>query len=339
MSRAAVLAVDGGNSKTDLALVAPTARCSRSSAAAELAPPPRRRRVSGGGRRTARGGGARGELGDHAGQVAEVATAAAWPASTSPRKRTRRRAPSKRGGGRSASRRQRHVRRPPCRHRARLGCRRHVRRRHQLRGRCTPDGRHARFPALGAITGDWGGGYDLGLAAVSAAARSEDGRGPGRASSGRFRPTSAWPTPSELAEGSTPGGSSSAASPSSRRWCFAEAADDAVAAEIVEHLAAEVVALARVALTRLELTQEPVEVLLGGGVLQDVDGDLLAIDRFRPARGARRTSPSDRPLRRHRRRRAARARRARGRAPMRRRGCGASSGAAFSQLEGVATVG
>src|SRR3954452_16179628 len=41
-----------------------------------------------------------------------------------------------------------------------------------------PDGRHARFPALGAITGDWGGGYDLGLAALSAAARSEDGRGP-----------------------------------------------------------------------------------------------------------------------------------------------------------------
>src|SRR5207244_1964167 len=40
-----------------------------------------------------------------------------------------------------------------------------------------PDGRHARFPALGSITGDWGGGYDVGLAAVSAAARSEDGRG------------------------------------------------------------------------------------------------------------------------------------------------------------------
>src|SRR5207253_2409616 len=37
-----------------------------------------------------------------------------------------------------------------------------------------PDGRHTRFPALGDITGDWGGGYDVGLAAVSAAARSED---------------------------------------------------------------------------------------------------------------------------------------------------------------------
>src|SRR5439155_14915131 len=38
----------------------------------------------------------------------------------------------------------------------------------------------------------------------------------------------------------------------------------------------EVVALARVALTRLDLADQPVEVLLGGGVLQDVDGDLLA---------------------------------------------------------------
>ena len=40
-----------------------------------------------------------------------------------------------------------------------------------------PDGREARFPALGAISGDWGGGFDVGLDALSAAARSEDGRG------------------------------------------------------------------------------------------------------------------------------------------------------------------
>jgi hypothetical protein len=36
-----------------------------------------------------------------------------------------------------------------------------------------------------------------------------------------------------------------------------------------------VVALARVALARLELESEPVEVLLGGGVLQSAGGDLL----------------------------------------------------------------
>ena len=41
-----------------------------------------------------------------------------------------------------------------------------------------PDGRLVRFAALGELSGDWGGGYDVGMAAVSAAARSEDGRGP-----------------------------------------------------------------------------------------------------------------------------------------------------------------
>src|SRR5215217_3011585 len=41
-----------------------------------------------------------------------------------------------------------------------------------------PDGRHSRFLSLGAISGDWGGGFDVGMAALSAAARSEDGRGP-----------------------------------------------------------------------------------------------------------------------------------------------------------------
>jgi hypothetical protein len=57
---------------------------------------------------------------------------------------------------------------------------------------------------------------------------------------------------------------------------LAESKDDPVAAEIVSHLANEVVALARVALTRLGLSDERAEVLLGGGVLQDVDGELLA---------------------------------------------------------------
>ncbi len=41
-----------------------------------------------------------------------------------------------------------------------------------------PEGRVLRFPALGRITGDWGGGYDVGLAALTAAARAADGRGP-----------------------------------------------------------------------------------------------------------------------------------------------------------------
>jgi N-acetylglucosamine kinase-like BadF-type ATPase len=39
------------------------------------------------------------------------------------------------------------------------------------------DGRLARFASLGALTGDWGGGEDLGVAAVGAAVRAGDGRG------------------------------------------------------------------------------------------------------------------------------------------------------------------
>src|SRR5690242_21669159 len=53
-----------------------------------------------------------------------------------------------------------------------------------------------------------------------------------------------------------------------RSVVFAEATHDAVAAEIVQRLADEVVALARVALQRLDLTDEPVEVLLGGGLIR-----------------------------------------------------------------------
>ncbi len=138
-----------------------------------------------------------------------------------------------------------------------------------------PDGRHARFPALGSITGDWGGGYDLGLAAVSAAARSEDGRGP-RTSLERAVPAHfGLKTPTELAEAIHLGRIDQRRVIELAPLVLAEAADDAVAAAIVQRLADEVVALARVALTRLDLTDEPVEVLLGGGVLQDADGDVL----------------------------------------------------------------
>ena len=41
-----------------------------------------------------------------------------------------------------------------------------------------PDGRTTRFLSLGPISGDWGGGGDLGLEALRLAARAEDGRGP-----------------------------------------------------------------------------------------------------------------------------------------------------------------
>jgi N-acetylglucosamine kinase-like BadF-type ATPase len=131
-----------------------------------------------------------------------------------------------------------------------------------------PDGRHARFPALGTITGDWGGGYDVGAAAVSAAARSEDGRGEKTTLEQAVPAYFGLTTPMELAEAIHHDQIAIRRIGELPRVVFAEAAQDAVAAEIVQRLADEVVALARVALQRLDLTDEPVEVLLGGGLIR-----------------------------------------------------------------------
>jgi N-acetylglucosamine kinase-like BadF-type ATPase len=138
-----------------------------------------------------------------------------------------------------------------------------------------PDGRQLRFPALGAITGDWGGGYDVGLAALSAAARSEDGRGPATSLERAVPAHFGLETPFELAEAIHAGRVANRRLIELAPVVFQEAAGDAVAAGIVERLANEIVALAGVAITRLDLAREPVEVLLGGGLLRAGDGRLL----------------------------------------------------------------
>jgi len=138
-----------------------------------------------------------------------------------------------------------------------------------------PDGRHVRFPALGAITGDWGGGFDVGMAALSAAARSEDGRGPKTSLERTVPAYFGVDTPLDLAEGIHVDRIPVRRIIELAPLVLASAAEDPVAAEIVDRLAAEVVALARAALVRLELTGEPAEVLLGGGLMQAGDGRLL----------------------------------------------------------------
>jgi N-acetylglucosamine kinase-like BadF-type ATPase len=131
-----------------------------------------------------------------------------------------------------------------------------------------PDGRHARFPALGAITGDWGGGYDVGLAALSAAARSEDGRGPATSLQHAVPAAFGVATPRELAESIHLGRIPLRDVVDLAPVVLAESERDDVAAGIVDQLAGEVVAFVRVAATRLGLLDAPVEVLLGGGMLR-----------------------------------------------------------------------
>ena len=138
----------------------------------------------------------------------------------------------------------------------------------------SPDGRHARFPALGPITGDWGGGYDVGLAALAAAARSEDGRGPKTTLEQAVPEHFGLSAPSAVGESIHRERIDRSRVVELAPIVLAEAARDAVAREIVERLTDEVVALVRVALERLELTDSPAEVILGGGLTRSADGRL-----------------------------------------------------------------
>ncbi|HXY86457.1 MAG TPA: BadF/BadG/BcrA/BcrD ATPase family protein [Gaiellaceae bacterium] len=145
-----------------------------------------------------------------------------------------------------------------------------------------PDGRQARFPALGTVTGDWGGGTDVGYAAVAAAARSEDGRGP-KTSLERAVPAHfGLGTPAELAE-AVHRGRVDLHAHDLVPIVLASAPSDRVAAEILDRVADEVAALVRVALQRLDLTNEPVDVLLGGGMFLSGSRYLVAATEDRLA--------------------------------------------------------
>ncbi|MFI7241356.1 N-acetylglucosamine kinase [Streptomyces qinglanensis] len=140
------------------------------------------------------------------------------------------------------------------------------------------DGRTARFPALGRLSGDWGGGGGLAEEALWHAARAEDGRG-GPTLLRTTLPAHfglesvyalieavhlghiAWERRLELVP-----------------VLFAAAGrGDAVADGLVARMADEVVTMAVVALRELDLLAEEVPVLLGGGVL--AAGHALLDDR------------------------------------------------------------
>jgi N-acetylglucosamine kinase-like BadF-type ATPase len=138
-----------------------------------------------------------------------------------------------------------------------------------------PDGRTARFLSLGQISGDWGGGGDVGLAALAAAARSVDGRGP------RTILETAVPAHFEMSGPLDVSRAFHLQQLSMSRLAelapvvLANAEDDRVAAGIVTHLAEEVIALASAAIRRLELTSADPDVVLGGGLLRAVSPNVV----------------------------------------------------------------
>ncbi|MGW4854715.1 N-acetylglucosamine kinase [Streptomyces sp. NPDC004288] len=132
----------------------------------------------------------------------------------------------------------------------------------------TPDGRTARFPAIGKISGDWGGGGGLADEALWCAARAEDGRGLPTALAdalpAHFGLGSMYALIEALHLGRIAVGRRHELAP----VLFAVAAGgDPIALSLVHRLAEEVVVMAAVALRRLGLHEEEAPVMLGGSVL------------------------------------------------------------------------
>ncbi|HWD82135.1 MAG TPA: BadF/BadG/BcrA/BcrD ATPase family protein [Kribbella sp.] len=131
-----------------------------------------------------------------------------------------------------------------------------------------PDGRTARFPALGKLTGDWGGGAQLAEEAFWSASRAEDGRGPATALVTALPAHYGLESLNAVIEAFHFGELASERQLEAGPVLFqVAAAGDTVALGIVQQQAEEIVAMAASALRRLDLLGERVTVVLGGGVL------------------------------------------------------------------------
>jgi N-acetylglucosamine kinase-like BadF-type ATPase len=123
------------------------------------------------------------------------------------------------------------------------------------------------FPAVGTISGDWGGGSALGMEALFLAVRAEDGRGEEtllrESVQKHFRAASVAEVTEAFHFGRLPMARIHELAPV---LLSAAAAGDRLASAVVERLAQEVFLMVRVAIDRLGLRNESADVVLGGGV-------------------------------------------------------------------------
>jgi N-acetylglucosamine kinase-like BadF-type ATPase len=129
------------------------------------------------------------------------------------------------------------------------------------------DGRTAGFLALGPISGDWGGGLGIGFEAQSAAARAADGRGPQTMLRRTVPAFFGLTEPNDVAAAIHRGEIAIDELAGLPPLVFAAAdAGDEVATNLVLRLAEEIFLMAMSAIRRLGLAGA-VPIVLGGGVL------------------------------------------------------------------------
>lgn len=135
-----------------------------------------------------------------------------------------------------------------------------------------PDGRVTRFPAVGTISGDWGGGADLGRAAVWHAIRAEDGRGRKTLLASTVPAYFGMRRPRQVLEALYFGKLEEERVVELAPLVFEAAiAGDTVARELVDRQADELAVMATTAMRRLRMTKLDPDVVLGGGIFRNQD--------------------------------------------------------------------
>jgi len=150
------------------------------------------------------------------------------------------------------------------------------------------DGRSARFDAIGEYSGDWGGGHGVAAAGLAAAVRAADGRGGRTALEERvarhFGRRSIEAVVRDLYYERAGHDRYDEVAP----LVFEVAAEgDVVARSIVDRLADELVAMGTALIRRTRLERSDPEVVLAGGVFRTREAGFYA----RLERGIRRVSP------------------------------------------------
>lgn len=139
-----------------------------------------------------------------------------------------------------------------------------------------PDGREARFAALGPISGDWGGGRALGMEALAAAVRARDGRGPRTALERLVPARFGLRRPIDVTLAIYRGHLDEERILDLAPDVFAAAGEgDGAARAILDRLADEVAVMAVAALRRLHLLRRRPPVVLAGGLFRADDAGFL----------------------------------------------------------------
>jgi N-acetylglucosamine kinase-like BadF-type ATPase len=135
-----------------------------------------------------------------------------------------------------------------------------------------PDGRRARFDALGEISGDWGGGSSIGQAALAAAVRATDGRGPPTRLEHEVPAYFGLAEPAELTRALYEGRIRMSRLSELPPLVFGAAmGGDEAAGSIVERLAEELAIMANALIRRLDLARLDPDVVLAGGIFRTTD--------------------------------------------------------------------